>query len=176
MTFVAFTSGVVGSILLLFIMYSLILPFFIYSLYIYKTKKRHKVYFTKRKQLLIEIVIAFSISGIFIENHILIYFHIFHYQSSLLSIILHYLNIATLIGLFFILLIRLYAIYFQSQYNEAIISQKWKEHVNEEHEDFFIANRHKYGNDKYLSKFCICTKFEQTNICTFVHNTQLHTE
>ena len=49
-------------------------------------------------------------------------------------------------------MIRIYLLYFQSQFNEATISKKWKEYVNEEHEDFFLSNIHTYGDDKFLIK------------------------
>lgn len=147
-------SETVAHWVLLSIMWGLILPYISYSLYIYIKYKRHMVYFRKRKPLLIDIVIGLVISGIFIENQILIFLSLYNRNSSehLFAEFLRFFNISTMISIYMIIMIRIYLLYFQYQYNEATISQKWKEYVNEEHEDFFLSNIHTYGDDKFLIK------------------------
>ena len=75
-------SDTVAHWVLLSIIWGLILPYITYSLYIYIKYKRHMVYFRKRKPLLIDIVIGLVISGIFIENQILIFLSLYNRNSS----------------------------------------------------------------------------------------------
>lgn len=151
-------SDTIAHWVLLSIIWGIILPYITRTLYIYIKYKRKMVYFRKRKPLLIDIVIGLVISGIFIENQILIFLSIYNlYDTERLKLAAQFLtffNMSTMISIYMIIMIRIYLLYFQSQYNEATISQKWKEYVNEQHEDFFLSNIHTYGDDKFLIRLC----------------------
>eukprot|EP01083_Nonionella_stella_P107024 309502_1 len=138
--------------ILLSIIWILILPYIAYTLYIYIYHKRPKVYFQKRKPLLIDIVIGLVLSGIFFENQSLVFLEIYSLEDTIFAECLRFFNISSMIAIYMIIMIRIYLLYFQSQYNEATISRKWKEYVNEEHEDFFLSNIHSFGDDIFLIK------------------------
>jgi len=157
-------SSVIAGWVLIGMLWGLLVPYVGYWCYIYIYYKRNKLYFKKRKPLLIDILVALVVSGILIENQTLIFLSIFGLDGDgvILAECVRFFNISTLMAVYMVVMIRIYLLYFQANYNEATISKKWREFVHEEQEDFFLSNIHTYGNDKFLIRLasivwlCLC--------------------
>lgn len=88
---------------------------------------------------------------IIVENQILLFLQLFDEIDSQFGTVMKLINIGSMIGLFLVLMVRIYLLYFQHEYNVAWRKNKWRSKISENDSNFFINEIKRWGSLKFLS-------------------------
>lgn len=134
-------------------------PLAIYFTYLFY-KNRHSLVISKRNVTVVLILAAFYIAYFLIEKNIslLIRGHLLPHSPSLILLLVHcYIFPIIGYGAYYCTLFRFWLLFYKTKFAFAQLDDKWKSIIDPKlhDENWWIANKQKYGSTRYLRKYFI---------------------